>query len=1020
MTTVAEVAAFIEFRLSGLRHANAHHSFEDLCRQVARLRLVSNVLPATGPVAGGGDQGRDFETFSTEATGNENESSRFYALAAKEPTAFACTVQESGLKQKIKDDVTAICSQGMPVRRVYFFCTQAFKVSDRHDARQWAADKFEVDLQILDRLAIAELLADPELAWIGQRYLDVPITMIADNNYRAPAGIWVRDDDPVAFGVHPSWQPPGSAGEMWLPWYVKRPHDVQLACALKPLEQGVSTAVFLVGSSAAGKTRACWEALRSAGRFDDWRIVKLDGIVDASQAVAHAAPKTVIWLDDLHNVLAFTEAGGRLALALNEALADPSRAPLLVLGTTWPSVWKRLDHIPAEGRLEEGAVPAAAGQIRRLLNGRSVVVAENFDASAREQLRARAAEDPCLAETMQKATDGRITQFLAGAPEVIKRYRYGSVAERALVHAAMDARRLGVGPNLPLRLLMAAAPGYLSDDQWNGLGYGYDALQVALQDLTTPTVGEMRVLTPQRSHESDRQDTEWLRLADPIEELGELERDRRAVPRQLWRAIAETVTDADALAQVANKAFWRHLRKTSCELLLASYAAGSSQALMELVAEDLFFRGGVGPDFLAWLLPRADAGDIAAANAMGYLFDHQSSGLAERYYRVGAEAGEAWALGQLGTVLERTGRLVEARAAYQAAIAAGHVESHASLAGIMELQADDEALAQYLSAHTALAGSNLWHDSKLLESAMQLAVRTGSEHAILQWLQTRALAGDSAAMSVLVKQWLATGREAEAVAWLTGQVESESDQAWNELHRIIGGGEKLRQWVRARLKTGGATHVWQDILDSLVWENADDDALARLIEQADGGDVWALRELAGWYESEGHTEQAYEYFQRCLAANCSDALIGVVRLLRSQGRDSEAETLIEEHLLSRPRGDAVWIRAYDLAKAGNLKAAIEHWEQLAAAGAGDALTTAALALSEAGRVDEALRFFCRAAESGCQEAMEEASTMLTEAGRLTEANDLAQYGIEPGGEASPPWSPGEVATRMQIPLVERV
>lgn len=125
---MAEVAAFIEFRLRGLRHANAHHSFEDLCRQVARHRLVSNVLPATGPVAGGGDQGRDFETFPTEATGHENESSRFYALAAKEPTAFACTVQASGLKQKIKDDVTAICSHGTP-RRAYFFCAKAFKVS---------------------------------------------------------------------------------------------------------------------------------------------------------------------------------------------------------------------------------------------------------------------------------------------------------------------------------------------------------------------------------------------------------------------------------------------------------------------------------------------------------------------------------------------------------------------------------------------------------------------------------------------------------------------------------------------------------------------------------------------------------------------------------------------------------------------------------------------------------------------------------------------------------------------------
>jgi hypothetical protein len=34
----------------------------------------------------------------------------------------------------------------------------------------------------------------------------------------------------------------------------------------------------------------------------------------------------------------------------------------------------------------------------------------------------------------------------------------------------MDARRLGMGAGLPQAFMEAAAPGYLTDDQWDALG----------------------------------------------------------------------------------------------------------------------------------------------------------------------------------------------------------------------------------------------------------------------------------------------------------------------------------------------------------------------------------------------------------------------------------------------------------------------------------------------------------------------------------------------------------------------
>jgi hypothetical protein len=109
-----ELANIIEFRLSQLRSQYRHHDFEHLCRDLARERLVSNILPATGPVAGSGDQGRDFEAFHTYLADNLHFSSGFLGLASTDTVVFACTTQPGGISAKIKADVGSICTQGTP------------------------------------------------------------------------------------------------------------------------------------------------------------------------------------------------------------------------------------------------------------------------------------------------------------------------------------------------------------------------------------------------------------------------------------------------------------------------------------------------------------------------------------------------------------------------------------------------------------------------------------------------------------------------------------------------------------------------------------------------------------------------------------------------------------------------------------------------------------------------------------------------------------------------------------------
>ena len=85
----------LRFHISELGERNAHHDFEHMCREIAKRRVASNVLPATGPVSRGGDQGRDFETFSSYLAGQTFPVSAFAARASTDTVVFVCTLQQS-------------------------------------------------------------------------------------------------------------------------------------------------------------------------------------------------------------------------------------------------------------------------------------------------------------------------------------------------------------------------------------------------------------------------------------------------------------------------------------------------------------------------------------------------------------------------------------------------------------------------------------------------------------------------------------------------------------------------------------------------------------------------------------------------------------------------------------------------------------------------------------------------------------------------------------------------------------
>ena len=84
METSTQLATQIRFHLDSLGESNGHHAFEQLCLGLTRRRIVSNVMPAAGPVAAGGDHGRDGESCWSVVASDLPNTSVFTALATDE------------------------------------------------------------------------------------------------------------------------------------------------------------------------------------------------------------------------------------------------------------------------------------------------------------------------------------------------------------------------------------------------------------------------------------------------------------------------------------------------------------------------------------------------------------------------------------------------------------------------------------------------------------------------------------------------------------------------------------------------------------------------------------------------------------------------------------------------------------------------------------------------------------------------------------------------------------------------
>jgi hypothetical protein len=484
------------------------------------------------------------------------------------------------------------------------------------------------------------------------RVLRLPVEELLELRRAAELGVYrdvtgpgrpIAQWDPHDLEVHPAGHAPGTdpsvaSGRPVLPGYVRREHDEVPSQAVSDASEGRSRMLVLVGASSTGKTRACWEAVQPLAESGWWLWHPFDPTrADAAlEELQRVQPRTVVWLNEAQHYLADPALGERIAAALHGLLTDVRRGPVLVLGTLWPEYAKQYTSLPSSSAADRHS------RVRELLAGRTVAVPDRFDTNALAGAAALAENgDLLLADALTRVhKDGYLAQDLAGGPQLLSRFQQASPAARAVLEAAMDARRLGVGLQLPQAFLTDAAHDYLTDRDYDQLPDDWtDAVFTELSHLDHGRQAPLSRVKPRPlrrppgttpdSSQTEIPASPALRLADFLEQHGRLTRRHLCPPASFWHAAYTHLTYADDLNALSNAASSRHRLQWAYHLSDRPASARSTDALPVLTLTGETAVNASGADLPA--PPVADHSDSKALLAMARARDEAGD-------REGAEA----------------------------------------------------------------------------------------------------------------------------------------------------------------------------------------------------------------------------------------------------------------------------------------------------------------------------------------------------------------------------------------------
>lgn len=594
--------------------------------------------------------------------------------------------------------------------------------------------------------------------------------------------------------------------------------------------------LVVVGASSVGKTRMLYET--AAVELGGWPVVA-PGLGDgqAINALAECLDEmdgpVVLWLDELHRFVPgpwLTPDSIPTTVRVIGRLLAATHA-VVILGSMWPEHLNALTVTrPGANGKPEPEHPEAADLLRHA----EVVTLETFNATENDAALRLSSRDPRLAVAIDDPQFG-VTQALAGVPALMQRYQAATEEEKALLHAAIDAQRLGVPPPLRSELLADAARGYLT-----GVRPTDDWIQPTLERLTRREGPHDRATAPLLAfNDSDHRHVIGYEVADYLLQYTARTRRCTPIPDPAWQAFANHIHNPDVLTRLAANAANRGLEQHTTTLLRNAAKTGKvTDQLANLLAE----RGDLG-----LLRAQADDGDGGAAMSLAFHLARRGD-LDELRART---AGGDWLAGeQLVALLAEQQEFVELQALADSDVWAAQVT-------VAEMEAERGDLDPLRALADLVGGA----------AARILADRL-AEDGDLEELRSRADAGDAWATTRLAESLAERGEldelrlrakagEESAAARLAAMGELAPLQALAD-----GGNESAARTLAALLAEKGdldplralADDDWEAALRLATLLAAQGD-MEELQLRAEAGDAWAPASRAELLAKQGDLEE---------------------------------------------------------------------------------------------------------------------------------------------------------------------
>ena len=381
---------------------------------------------------------------------------------------------------------------------------------------------------------------------------------------RPADAVRVRDARPRLLGVHDAIhveeEVPGE-----LPVYVPRDIDGAVRAELTANAQR-GCFVLLIGGSSVGKTRTLYEAVL-AGLPDWWLIHPEDA--EAIRRLADApTPRTVVWLDELQRYL------GTGASVTAGTVRSLLRAGAVLATTIWPDEYGNRIAPRRPGYGDPHALD------RELLDlAKNFDVADAFTRTENDRALELAAVDARLRLALD-STDGGLTQVLAAGPQLMRWWEQAhDPYAKAIITAAVDARRLGAESPMTTQFLSGAVRGYLTPAQ-RAIAPA-DWLERALDYATTPMHGAASTLRPVDDGTMSR--TEGYVAADYLLQHSRRTRQDQLGPLSLWDALTTDVAIASDLTRLGQAARARGLYRHAAALWTKAVTLGRADAGNHLI-----------------------------------------------------------------------------------------------------------------------------------------------------------------------------------------------------------------------------------------------------------------------------------------------------------------------------------------------------------------------------------------------------------------------------------------------------